>query len=587
MGALKILFTLVLACLCLPAWSKAPVEGGTREADRRIALVIGNNAYRHVPPLEKAANDARSVGEALKKVGYKTTVLLEANQRRMNSAINRFVEDLENGGMGILFFAGHGVQINNQNFLLPVDFEQPASEADVADQGVSLQAVQDKLAQARTRFTLLVVDACRDNPLPRKAGRSFGLTRGLAQASSAEGQIVVFSAGANQQALDKLGQDDRHPNGVFTREFLPWIERPGVSIRDAILEVRSAVRQRARTVNHEQFPAVYDQAEGEFYFSPSAKPRLLSPNQAELLFWQSVQGSESSEDFADYLRLYPEGLFASLAKRKQAALAAAAQPVVPKTPPGPTPIVPTPAQAKPAAAPPQATPASPVPAPAPVPIQAPAPLPIPAPAVVAGAAPSVQSAPPSPPSVNAARAWDYEVIEQYGRNVVGRYRVEVGPDPQGQTTERIRINNGARTLTRTLKDEGGLEMQVFRLPNDTNYWITDFSPYLANRPLPAPDHVWPVTLPMGDMGPCNGKAQVRGQEAVKVPAGSFQATRIRLECRFQKIPQRSTDSTLFLDAWYVPELGRVARIDKRVPPTGNDDLGEERESYQLKRVEGR
>ncbi|MEW6677139.1 MAG: caspase family protein [Pseudomonadota bacterium] len=556
-----------------------------READRRIALVIGNNTYRHVPPLEKAANDARAVGEALKKVGYKTTVLLEANQRRMNSAINRFVEDLDNGGMGVLFFAGHGVQINNQNFLLPVDFEQPSSEADVADQAVSLQAVQDKLAQARTRFTLLVVDACRDNPLPRKTGRSFGLTRGLAQASSAEGQIVVFSAGANQQALDKLGQDDRHPNGVFTREFLPWIERPGVSIRDAILEVRSAVRQRARSVNHDQFPAVYDQAEGEFYFSPSAKPRLLSPSQAELLFWQSVQGSESSEDFAEYLHLYPEGLFAGLAKRKQAALAAAERPVVAETAPASAPIVPTPAQAKPVAPHAQATPASPLPAP----VQAPAPIsiPIPAPAVLSVAAPSVQSTPPSPSPVNASRAWDYEVIEQYGRNVVGRYRVEVGPDSQGQTTERIRINNGARTLTRTLKDEGGLDMQVFRLPNDTNYWITDFSPYLANRPLPATDHIWPVTLPMGDMGPCSGKAQVRGQESVKVPAGTFQATRIRLECRFQKVPQRSTDSTLFLDAWYVPELGRVARIDKRVPPTANDDLGEERESYQLKRVEGR
>lgn len=544
----------------------------TAMAEARVALVIGNNAYQHVPRLEKAVSDARAVGDMLQKIGFKTTVLLEANQRSMNSAVNRFVEDAGGGGIGVVFFAGHGVQVNNQNFLLPVDFEAPRNEADIADQSISLQGIQDKLAEARAKFTLLVIDACRDNPLPRKAGRSLGSTRGLAQASSAEGQMVVFSAGANQQALDKLSEKDRNPNGVFTREFLPWLGKPGTSVREAMLQVRSAVRQRARSVNHEQFPAVYDQAEGEFYFVSPPAPQTLAPDQAELLFWQSMRESTLTEDFADYLKRYPEGHYASLAQRKLHALKQAeAKPVVPaklevqaKPTPTPKPEKPAKVAGKPDSKPMNLANANP----APVPSKLPSP-------------PAIQAA-ATPPALATTTAWEYEVIEKYGGNVVGRYRVELDSDAAGARQERISINSGVKTLTRTLGLGNGLEMQVFRLPNDTNYWITDFAPYLVAADL-KPGVAVPVSLPMADMTPCNGEAEATGEETVKTRAGEFQATRVRVQCRFQKNPQQSNLSTLFLDAWYAPQVGRVLRIDKRVPPASPDDLGEERESYQLKR----
>lgn len=249
----------------LAARSLSVIDGPNRHA-----LVIGNNAYQKTVPLEKAGNDALAVGKSLERVGYHTTVLVDANRRQMNTAINRFVENITGGGEGVLFFAGHGVQINNQNFLLPVDIDSPRHEADVGDQAISLQSVQDKIAQAHPRFTLLVVDACRNNPLPQHAGRNLGATRGLALASSAEGQMVIFSAGANQLALDKLHAEDRNPNGLFTRELLPWLETPGVSVRQAMLEVRRAVYNKAKQVNHDQFPAVYDQVLGDFYFLPNA-----------------------------------------------------------------------------------------------------------------------------------------------------------------------------------------------------------------------------------------------------------------------------------------------------------------------------
>ena len=269
------LVSLALALAQPAAWAARNLE--LRDDATRFALVIGNDGYQSVSPLEKARNDARSVGAELERIGYRTTVLVDASRRAMNAAVNRFVDDIAGGGEGVLFFAGHGVQINNQNFLLPVDIENPHNETDVGDQAISLQGIQDKIAQVHPRFTLLIIDACRNNPLPRRAGRSLGATRGMGLTSSAEGQMVIFSAGANQLALDKLTPEDANPNGVFTRELLPWLGKPGVSVRKAILEVRRAVYAKAKSVNHDQFPAVYDQVLGDFYFVPALHETVPTP----------------------------------------------------------------------------------------------------------------------------------------------------------------------------------------------------------------------------------------------------------------------------------------------------------------------
>jgi uncharacterized caspase-like protein len=224
---------LLTAFVASHVWGQAPprnlgaVPARPAAVEQRFALAIGINDYREVGRLEKAVNDSRAVGHALEQAGFRVVVLTNARRAEMNRAINQFVLNLSGGGQGVFFFAGHGVQINNHNYLLPVDVQAPQVEVDVADQAISLQGIQDKLAEVRARFALLVIDACRDNPLPQKAGRTLGGTRGLAQASSAEGQMVVFSAGANQRALDKLSPQDNNPNGVFTREFLPWIGKPG------------------------------------------------------------------------------------------------------------------------------------------------------------------------------------------------------------------------------------------------------------------------------------------------------------------------------------------------------------------------
>ncbi len=307
--------------------------GGAWAADKRVALVIGNNDYRSVTRLEKAGNDARSVGNELRRLGFEVISVSNGSQKRMNQAINEFSQKASGGGIGVFFFAGHGMQINNQNFLLPVDFELPNDANDVADQSISLQGVQDKLAEARVRFSLLVIDACRDNPLPKKAGRSLAVGRGLAPPSAPNGQIVLFSAGANQQALDKLTDDDNNPNGLFTREFIPMIASPGLSVTDALKRVRSAVTRKAKAVGHEQNPALYDQTDGDFYFvsapagsakpTAAAEPARIDPMAVELSFWDSVKASDNPDDLRAYLKKYPDGQFAELAQGRLRRLASA------------------------------------------------------------------------------------------------------------------------------------------------------------------------------------------------------------------------------------------------------------------------
>lgn len=303
---------------------------GTVAAERRVALVIGNNDYQNVPKLEKAVNDAMAVSRALGKIGFEVMYLPNAGQKKMNQAVNEFAQKIAGGGIGVFFFAGHGLQINNQNFLLPVDIDMPKDPNDIDDQAISLVRVQDKLADAKAKFSLLVIDACRNNPLPKKAGRSLSGMPGLAQPSSPTGQIVLFSAGTNQQALDKLSDTDSNPNGLFTREFLPMISTPGLSAADALKKVRTSVTSKARAVGHDQNPALYDQTDGDFYFIAGAPQQLasvapatgpaVSQSAIELELWSSIKSSNDPEDFKEYLARYPNGQFASIAQRRVAAV---------------------------------------------------------------------------------------------------------------------------------------------------------------------------------------------------------------------------------------------------------------------------
>lgn len=155
------------------------------------------------------------------------------------------------------------MQLGNANYLLPIDIKGD-HEDQVKDEAIQLQRILDDLQERKTKFALAVIDACRDNPF-KGSGRAIG-GRGLAPTTAATGQMIIFSAGSGQQALDKLGQGDREQNGLFTRVFIKEMVKPGLSVDRVLRNVRQEVVQLAKSVGHEQTPALYDQAIGEFYF---------------------------------------------------------------------------------------------------------------------------------------------------------------------------------------------------------------------------------------------------------------------------------------------------------------------------------
>jgi hypothetical protein len=134
------------------------------------------------------------------------------------------------------------------------------------DEGISLQRILDDMSEKKAKFTLAMIDACRDNPFKTNGRAIGGNGRGLAPTTAATGQMVVFSAGTGQQALDKLGPNDKDKNGLFTRIFVREMQKPGVSVDRVVRSVRGEVVNMAKSVGHEQVPAIYDQVVGEFYF---------------------------------------------------------------------------------------------------------------------------------------------------------------------------------------------------------------------------------------------------------------------------------------------------------------------------------
>jgi hypothetical protein len=231
----------------------------------RKALIIGNDLYTDVPKLQNAAADAEAMSKALEGVGFKVSKHLNLNERAFKQALRDFRLNIQGGDEVLFFFAGHGVQLGSANYLLPTDIKGDHEEQ-VKDEAIQLQKVLDDLQEKKTKFALAVIDACRDNPF-KGQGRAIG-GRGLAPTSAATGQMIMFSAGSGQQALDKLGTNDKNKNGLFTRVFLKEMVKPGVSVDRVLRNVRNEVVSLAKGVGHEQTPALYDQAVGEFFFVP-------------------------------------------------------------------------------------------------------------------------------------------------------------------------------------------------------------------------------------------------------------------------------------------------------------------------------
>jgi hypothetical protein len=233
----------------------------------RKALLIGNDTYKYAEPLKNAREDARAMAIELKSFGYEVTLRLDQNQKEMQATLRDFRENIKEGDEVLFYFSGHAVEIDGKNYLTPID-TIGMNQNQLADDSIDLKtAVLDPFSRRKVKLTLALIDACRDNPfLKTSSTRSVMGTRGLAPTTPATGQLIVYSAGSGQTALDRLGSNDTSKNGLFTRVFLQEMKKVDLPIDRVIKNVRTEVVRLARTIGHDQVPAIYDEVVGDFYF---------------------------------------------------------------------------------------------------------------------------------------------------------------------------------------------------------------------------------------------------------------------------------------------------------------------------------
>ena len=233
--------------------------------DARNALVIGNGAYWHIVNLNNPANDARDMAAALDDLGFKVTRLINAGHREMGAAVRKFGQQIKGGGVGLFYYAGHGVQVKGRNYLLPVDAVID-SESDVQFESLDAGRVLGKMADAGNRLNVVILDACRDNPF----ARSFrSAERGLARMDAPGGTIIAYATAPGAKA-----EDGHSRNGVFTSHLLKHIKTPGLQVEDVLKRVRVDVMAET---GGKQIPWDSSSLTRDFYFAGSGVVHEVTP----------------------------------------------------------------------------------------------------------------------------------------------------------------------------------------------------------------------------------------------------------------------------------------------------------------------
>lgn len=323
---------LVLACL---VWLG---PAGAAESGRRVALVIGNGAYRHVPKLPNPPRDAEAVAAALKAVGFDVALVLDADESGMRKALQALEDRAQGAAIALVYFAGHGLEVDGTNYIVPVDAEL-ARDTHVRDEAISLDRILDAVSQAST-LRLVLLDACRNDPFTTRmvrtsATRSIG--RGLARVEPDPATLVSFAAEAGSTADDGDGA-----HSPYAQALLDNIATPGLELNFVFRRINAEVRQATAGA---QRPVYYGSlGKDEVYLVPAApKPEPPPPpkiedadhtlaDQAltadmplEELYWRTIRSSTRAEDFKGYLRRFPTGAHADLAEARVTALTRAAE----------------------------------------------------------------------------------------------------------------------------------------------------------------------------------------------------------------------------------------------------------------------
>jgi uncharacterized caspase-like protein len=230
----------------------APTFTGT---ERRLALVIGNGEYQRTARLRNPVTDAADIAATLQSLNFRVKLVRNAKQRDMEDVIRGFGRDLRPGDVGLFYFAGHGIQLEGENYLLPVDASLD-SAADVRHKTVPMNWVLDTLRETENGFNVIIFDACRNNPFPRGYRAA---VRGLAAAPKVRGALIAYSTSPGDVAEDGQGR-----NSPYARALLQHIRAPGVAIEQMFKQVRIAVEQ---DTGGKQTPWELSSLTGDFYFA--------------------------------------------------------------------------------------------------------------------------------------------------------------------------------------------------------------------------------------------------------------------------------------------------------------------------------
>lgn len=359
---------LLLVSGATAAFANTPVE-------KRVALVIGNGAYTGIAALANPANDARAVATKLRTLGFDTVEAIDANDTAMKKAIREFASRLDDADVGLFYYAGHGIQLDNVNYLLAVNAE--IAEEDDVNYGAAAIRVDDflKPMDDKANIKIVILDACRNNPFVAELQRSMGkrsvaVGRGLARLDPGINRLIAYSTEPGNTASDGTGD-----NSPFTNALLKHMDAPGVSFGDMMSEVTADV---ATATNNAQVPSVVQSLRQRFQMRPAAEvqvavaaPQAVAPGAppavapgtvyvqpvptpppgpdlaGEDALWEMVQGSDDPADLQYYLDLHPYGRYVGAArfrlgklkaKEDPAAAAVVAEPAATLPPPAVMPV---------------------------------------------------------------------------------------------------------------------------------------------------------------------------------------------------------------------------------------------------------
>ncbi|MEM7426304.1 MAG: caspase family protein [Pseudomonadota bacterium] len=325
--------------VCLLALCGAILSSGQALAERRIALVIGNSAYQHTTTLLNPSNDAEDVAAKLRRLQFDVITGNDLTGDEFSQLVVEFAQRLQGADVALLFYAGHGIQFRDTNYLVPID-ARLNNQFSLKREAIALDDILEQM-ESLVPTNLVFLDACRNNPLTdvlqksiKSTGRSATLARGLAKVDSRGNEtLITFAAAPGAIAADGKGR-----NSPFTRALLKHIDTPGVEIEVMLKRVTKEVRSATR---EQQRPERLSRLTREFYFNgrtgggktdvavtsptepaapaPQPKPQV-NKQLIELTFWNSIKDSKDEQDYQDYISKFPGGAFSDLAMRRIARL---------------------------------------------------------------------------------------------------------------------------------------------------------------------------------------------------------------------------------------------------------------------------